>query len=220
MSRPEQFDVLILFSGKGGKLLAWHMAQSGRRTAVVERRWVGGSCPNIACLPSKNEIWSARVAHLARQGAHFGVITGPISTDMATVRQRKREMVNREIDLHLQNYKVTGAELIMGTGRFVAPRTLEARLNDGGTRVLASDRVFLSVGTHAAIPAVRGLEAARPLTQIDALALDYLPAHLVVLGGGRCRPRTGAGLPSFRQSRDGHRGRASADGPGGSRRRG
>jgi len=184
MSRPEQFDVLILGSGKAGKLLAWHMAQSGRRTAVVERRWVGGSCPNIACLPSKNEIWSARVAHLARQGAHFGVITGPISTDMATVRQRKREMVNREIDLHLQNYKVTGAELIMGTGRFVAPRTLEARLNDGGTRVLAGDRVFLSVGTHAAIPAVPGLEAARPLTHIEALELDYLPAHLIVLGGG------------------------------------
>src|SRR6516225_5171570 len=184
MSRPEQFDVLILGSGKGGKLLAWHMAQSGQRTAVVERRWVGGSCPNIACLPSKNEIWSARVAHLARQGAHFGVITGPISTDMATVRQRKREMVNREIDLHLQNYKVTGAELIMGTGRFVAPRTLEARLNDGGTRVLAGDRVFLSVGTHAAIPAVPGLEAARPLTHIEALELDYLPAHLIVLGGG------------------------------------
>src|SRR6516164_9740991 len=184
MSRPEQFDILILGSGKSGKLLAWHMAQSGRRTAVIERRWVGGSCPNIACLPSKNEIWSARVAHLARQGAHFGVITGPISTDMATVRQRKREMVNREIDLHLQNYKVTGAELIMGTGRFVAPRTLEARLNDGGTRVLAGDRVFLSVGTHAAIPAVPGLEAARPLTHIEALELDYLPAHLIVLGGG------------------------------------
>src|SRR5262249_48527267 len=96
----------------------------------------------------------------------------------------KREMVNREIDLHLQNYKVTGAELIMGTGRFVAPRTLEARLNDGGTRVLAGDRVFLSVGTHAAIPAVPGLEAARPLTHIEALELDYLPAPLIVLGGG------------------------------------
>jgi pyruvate/2-oxoglutarate dehydrogenase complex dihydrolipoamide dehydrogenase (E3) component len=73
MSRPEQFDTLILGSGKSGKLLAWHMAQSGRRAAVVERRWIGGSCPNIACLPSKNEIWSARVAHLAREGARFGV---------------------------------------------------------------------------------------------------------------------------------------------------
>src|SRR5260370_41542257 len=65
MSQPEQFEVLVLGSGFGGKLLAWHMARSGRRTAVVERRWIGGSCPNIACLPSKNEIWSARVAHLA-----------------------------------------------------------------------------------------------------------------------------------------------------------
>jgi len=184
MSRPEQFEVLILGSGKGGKLLAWYAAQSGRRTAVVERRWIGGSCPNIACLPSKNEIWSARVAHLARLAAQFGVVTGPVTTDMAAVRQRKRDMVDREIELHLQNYKATGAELIMGAGRFVASKTLEVRLNDGGTRVLAGDRVFISVGTHAAIPGIPGLEAARPLTHIEALELDYLPAHLIVLGGG------------------------------------
>ena len=75
MSQPEQFEVLILGSGEGGKLLAWHMARSGRRTAVVERRWIGGSCPNIACLPSKNEIWSARVAHLAHHAAQFGTMT-------------------------------------------------------------------------------------------------------------------------------------------------
>ncbi len=129
MSQPEQFEVLILGSGQGGKLLAWHMARSGRRTAVVERRWIGGSCPNIACLPSKNEIWSAEVAHLAHHAAHFGTTTGPVATDMAKVRQRKRDMVEREIDFHLQQYKTTGAELIMGTGRFVAPRTLEVRLN-------------------------------------------------------------------------------------------
>jgi pyruvate/2-oxoglutarate dehydrogenase complex dihydrolipoamide dehydrogenase (E3) component len=103
---------------------------------------------------------------------------------MAAVRQRKRDMVDREIELHLQNYKATGAELIMGAGRFVASKTLEVRLNDGGTRVLAGDRVFLSVGTHAAIPGIPGLEAARPLTHIEALELDYLPAHLIVLGGG------------------------------------
>src|SRR5271166_6356661 len=184
MSQPEQFEVLILGSGQGGKLLAWHMARSGRRTAVVERRWIGGSCPNIACLPSKNEIWSAEVAHLAHHAAHFGTTTGPVATDMAKVRQRKRDMVNREIDFHLQQYKTTGAELIMGGGRFVAPKTLEVRLNDGGTRVLAGDQVFLNIGTHAAIPAVPGLEAARPLTHIGALELDYLPSHLLVLGGG------------------------------------
>jgi pyruvate/2-oxoglutarate dehydrogenase complex dihydrolipoamide dehydrogenase (E3) component len=185
MSQPEQFEVLILGSGQGGKLLAWQMARSGRRTAVVERRWIGGSCPNIACLPSKNEIWSAKVAHLAQHAAQFGtMITGPVRTDMAKVRQRKRDMVDREIALHLQNYKTSGAELIMGTGRFVAPKTLEVHLNDGGTRALAGDQVFLNIGTHAAIPSVPGLEAARPLTHIEALELDYLPSHLVVLGGG------------------------------------
>ncbi len=184
MSQPERFEVLVLGSGFGGKLLAWHMARSGRRTAVVERRWIGGSCPNIACLPSKNEIWSARVAHLAQHAAQFGTVTGPVTTDMATVRQRKRDMVDREIALHLQNYKTSGAELIMGTGRFVAPKTLEVRLDDGGTRVLAGDQVFLNLGTHAAIPSVPGLEAARPLTHIEALELDYLPSHLIVFGGG------------------------------------
>jgi pyruvate/2-oxoglutarate dehydrogenase complex dihydrolipoamide dehydrogenase (E3) component len=184
MSQPEQFEVVILGSGQGGKLLAWHMARSGRRTAVVERRWIGGSCPNVACLPSKNEIWSAEVAHLAHHAAHFGTTTGPVATDMAKVRQRKRDMVNREIDFHLQNYKTSGAELIMGTGRFVAPKTLEVRVNDGGTRMLAGYQVFLNVGTHAAIPSVPGLEAARPLTHIEALELDYLPPHLIVLGGG------------------------------------
>jgi len=184
MSQPEQFQVLILGSGQGGKLLGWHMARSGRRTAVVERRWIGGSCPNIACLPSKNEIWSARVAHLVHHAAHFGTMTGAVKMDMAKVRQRKRDMVNREIDFHLKSYKTSGAELIMGTGRFAAPKTLEVRLNDGGTRELAADQVFLNVRTHAAIPKVPGLEAARPLTHIEALELDYLPQHLIVFGGG------------------------------------
>jgi len=184
MSQPERVEVLVLGSGFGGKLLAWHMARSGRRTAVVERRWIGGSCPNIACLPSKNEIWSARVAHLAHHAAQFGTVTGPLTTDMATVRQRKRDMVEREIALHLHNYKTTGAELIMGTGHFVAPKVLEVQLNDGGTRLLAGDQVFLNLGTHAAMPGVSGLEAARPLTHIEALDLDYLPPHLIVFGGG------------------------------------
>src|SRR5713226_2673504 len=103
MTQLEQFEVLVLGSGAGGKLLAWHMAQSGRRTAVVERRWIGGSCPNIACMPSKNEIWSARVTYLARHAAQFGTVTGPVATDMAKVRQRKRDMVNREVALHLEN---------------------------------------------------------------------------------------------------------------------
>jgi pyruvate/2-oxoglutarate dehydrogenase complex dihydrolipoamide dehydrogenase (E3) component len=184
MSQPEQFDVLILGSGQGGKLLAWHMARSGRRTAVVERQWVGGSCPAVACMPSKNEIWSARVAHLVRTADQFGTLTGSARTDMAKVRSRKQGMIEREIALHLNAYKTSGAELIMGSGRFVASRTIEVRLNDGGTRFLQGDQVFIDVGSHAAIPNVPGLEATHPLTHIEALELDSLPSHLVVLGGG------------------------------------
>lgn len=184
MPRSERFELLVLGSGAGGKLLAWRMARSGRRTAVVERRYVGGSCPNINCLPSKNEIWSAKVAHLARHGARFGVRTGPVTIDMAAVRARKRGMVEGHIASHRRNYAESGAELIMGEGRFVAPKTLEVQLADGGARVLTADRVFINVGTHAALPEVPGLAEARPMTNIEALELDSLPSHLIVLGGG------------------------------------
>jgi pyruvate/2-oxoglutarate dehydrogenase complex dihydrolipoamide dehydrogenase (E3) component len=184
MPQPERFEVLVLGSGTGGKLIAWHLAQSGHRTAVVERRWIGGACPNIACMPSKNEIANAKVAHLARHAAEHGAVTESITIDMTTVRRRKREMVERQIAAHLQKYKASGAELIMGSGRFVAPKTLEVILNHGGTRVLAGDKVFLDVGTHAAIPNVPGLEAAKPLTHVEALELDCLPQQLIVIGGG------------------------------------
>jgi pyruvate/2-oxoglutarate dehydrogenase complex dihydrolipoamide dehydrogenase (E3) component len=184
MAQTEQLEVLVLGSGTGGKLIAWHMAQSGRRTAVVERHWVGGSCPNIACMPSKNVISNAKVAQLAHDARRYGTVTGSATVDMAVVRQRKREMVERQIATHLQIYKASGAELIMGSGRFVAPKTLEVKLNDGGTRVLAADKAFLNVGTHAAIPNVPGLETAQPLTHVEALELDYVPRHLIVIGGG------------------------------------
>jgi pyruvate/2-oxoglutarate dehydrogenase complex dihydrolipoamide dehydrogenase (E3) component len=184
MSQPERFENLVLGSGAGGKLLAWHLAQSGRRTAVVERKWIGGSCPNVNCLPSKNEIWTAKVADLVHHAAKFGMVTGSTAIDMVRVRQRKREMVDGLVAMHLDIYKASGAELIMGAGRFVAPKTLEVRLNDGGTRLLAGDRVFLNVGTRATIPTIPGLAEAGPLTNIELLELDRLPERLVVLGGG------------------------------------
>jgi pyruvate/2-oxoglutarate dehydrogenase complex dihydrolipoamide dehydrogenase (E3) component len=184
MSEPQRYEALVLGSGAGGKLLAWHLASSGRRTAVVERKWIGGSCPNINCLPSKNEVWSAKVADLVHHAASFGMVTGPTTIDMARVRQRKRDMVEGLVAMHVDIYKASGAELIMGAGRFVAPKTLEVRLNDGGTRVLAGDQVFLNLGTLAAIPPVPGLANAGPMTNIELLEIDRLPEHLVVLGGG------------------------------------
>src|SRR5262249_41129426 len=94
MSQPERYQDIVLGSGAGARPLAWHLARSGRRVAVIERRWIGGSCPNIACMPSKNEIWSAKVADLVRHATEFGITTGPVSLDMAKVRQRKRAMVD------------------------------------------------------------------------------------------------------------------------------
>jgi pyruvate/2-oxoglutarate dehydrogenase complex dihydrolipoamide dehydrogenase (E3) component len=184
MTQADHFDTLVLGSGPGGNLLAWRLAPSGRRVALVERRYVGGSCPNIACMPSKNEVWGARIAHLVRHAAQFGTIAGPVSIDMVKVRQRKRDMVEQEVIDHVAPFKSSGAELIMGSGRFVGPKTLEVRLNDGGARTLTAEHVVLDLGSHAAIPAIPGLEAAHPLTHIEALELDAAPSHLVVIGGG------------------------------------
>ena len=184
MPQSEHFDTVLLGSGQGGKALAWHLARSGQKVGVVERRWVGGSCPAVACLPSKNEIWSARVAYLAQHAAQFGTLTAPVKTDMEKVRQRKQNMVEREIEAHLKAYQESGAELIMGSGRFTAPRTLEILLNSGEVRTVTGDRVVINVGTHAAIPDIPGIADARALTHVEALELDYLPVHLIVLGGG------------------------------------
>ena len=184
MSDSERYELLVLGSGEGGKYLAWHMAQSGHRSAVIERKLIGGSCPNTNCLPSKNEIWSAEVAHLIYRGAEFGTPVSSARVDIAKVRTRKREMVDGLIAMHLDRYRQSGAELIMGTGRFVAPKTIEVKLNNGGARVIIGDRVVINIGTHATIPDVPGLAASAPLTNIEALELDRLPPHLIVIGGG------------------------------------
>src|SRR5262245_40120172 len=183
-SSTDRYETLVLGSGAGGKLLGWHLASAGSRTAVVERRYIGGSCPNINCLPSKNEVWSAKVADLVHHAKAFGLITGSTAIDMGRVRQRKRDMVDGLIATHLDHYRASGAELIMGAARFVGPKTLEVRLNGGGSRKVTGERRFLNLGTHATIPPIPGLADARPLTNIELLELDRLPEHLVVLGGG------------------------------------
>src|SRR5271154_4288 len=172
----ETYDFLMIGSGIGAKVLAWTLASQGKRVAVVERKYVGGSCPNIACLPSKNVVHSAKIATYLRD---FG---GRI--DMTTVRERKRRMVDGLVAAHLQKFRASGAELVMGTGRFVAPRTIEVNLNAGGTRTLRGDNVVVNTGSRARIDDTPGLRDARPLTHVEALELDRVPEHFVVLGGG------------------------------------
>jgi len=184
MSTTERYDVLVIGSGEAGKYLAWTLSKEGHRTALVEREMVGGSCPNVACLPSKNIIHSAKVASFARHAEAFGVRTDSISIDMAGVQRRKRQMVDALVELHRTRYDASGVDLIMGMARFVAPKTIAVTLDDGETRKLSGERVILSVGTRASIPDVPGLIDARPMTHVEALDLDRLPGHLVVVGGG------------------------------------
>src|SRR5687767_1601947 len=118
MSESNRYDLVVVGSGEAGKYLAWTLSKAGHRTAMVERRMVGGSCPNVACLPSKNIIHSAKVASLAARGAEFGLQLDSVSTNMAVVQKRKRSMVDALIKVHLDRYETSGVELIMGEGRF------------------------------------------------------------------------------------------------------
>src|SRR6266851_7815623 len=180
----ERYEILVIGSGEAGKNLTWTMAQAGHRTAVVERKYIGGSCPNIACLPSKNVIRSAKANWFARHGAEYGVQTGTVSTDMKGVLKRKRQMVEDGVQFHIDRFKATGAELIRGEARFAAPKTVEVHLNEGGRRMITGDRVFLDLGSRSVIPDIPGLAAAKPMTHVEALDLDRLPEHVIVLGGG------------------------------------
>jgi pyruvate/2-oxoglutarate dehydrogenase complex dihydrolipoamide dehydrogenase (E3) component len=185
MATVERYDVVVLGSGEAGKFIAWTLAKEGKKTVVVERRYVGGSCPNIACLPSKNVVHGAKVADYLRRASEFGmVLPDGWKVDMAEVRARKRKMVDGLIEMHLNNYAKSGAELVMGSGKFVGERRLEVALNDGGTRLLEGDMVFLNLGSRASLDEIPGLKEAAPLTHVDALELDIVPEHLIVLGGG------------------------------------
>jgi pyruvate/2-oxoglutarate dehydrogenase complex dihydrolipoamide dehydrogenase (E3) component len=184
MAEVEKIENVVLGGGEPGKYIAWELAQEGRRTVVIERGLIGGACPNIACLPSKNVIHSAKLADLARHGKEYGQRTGPVATDMAGVRRRKREMVDGLVEIHRKRFAAAGLEFLLGEGRFAAPRTIKVRLATGGARLIEAERVFLDLGTYATVPDIPGLAAAAPLTHVEVLELDRLPEHLIVLGGG------------------------------------
>jgi pyruvate/2-oxoglutarate dehydrogenase complex dihydrolipoamide dehydrogenase (E3) component len=180
----EEYDIVIIGSGAGGKVIAWTFASKGQHVAMIERKYIGGSCPNIACLPSKNIIHTAQVASYVRRSEEFGIARDSFRLEMSAVRERKRKMVSSLIETHLAAYKDSGVELIMGSGRFIGPRTVEVTLNDGTKRQLRGTNVVINTGTHAAIDSTPGLAEAQPLTHIEALELGEVPEHLVVIGGG------------------------------------
>lgn len=180
----EDYEVLVLGSGEAGKYLSWSMASSGKRTALIERRYIGGSCPNIACLPSKNFVHTAKVVHYSSRAREFGLQPVPGAVEMETVRRRKRAMVDGLIEMHNGRFRNSGVELVLGSGRFIAPRTIEVDLNEGGRRVLRGKAVIVSTGSRARIDSLPGMAEASPLTHIELLEIGVLPDHLVILGGG------------------------------------
>jgi pyruvate/2-oxoglutarate dehydrogenase complex dihydrolipoamide dehydrogenase (E3) component len=181
---PEEYDLVILGGGTGSTIAAWTFAGRGQRVAAIDRKYVGGSCPNIACLPSKNIIHSAKVASYVRRSEEFGIAERDFTVDMSAVRDRKRRMVSGWNNAYLGNYKKSGAEFILGSGRFIGPKTVEVRLHDGTIRQLRGANVIINTGTRAALEPVPGLVEAQPLTHIEALELDVVPEHLFVIGGG------------------------------------
>src|SRR5258708_20156001 len=160
----ERVETLVLGGGEAGKYIAGELARQGRRTVVVERGLIGGSCPNIACLPSKNEIRSGKVADLLRHAQSYGLRTGPVTTDMKGVRQRKREMVDGLIEIHRNRFAANGLEFVLGQGRFGAPRPAEVRLAAGGPPRIEPYRVSLVLATRPALPVTPRFAPYSPLT--------------------------------------------------------
>jgi pyruvate/2-oxoglutarate dehydrogenase complex dihydrolipoamide dehydrogenase (E3) component len=180
MPTSERFDSIVIGAGQAGGPLASALARSGRRTAIVEREHVGGTCINEGCTPTKTMVASARVAYLARRAADYGVVTGPVSVDLARVRERKRAIVSSFRNGIQRRLETTPSlELILGEARFVGPRTVVV-----GGRSLESETVFINTGGRPAAPDVEGLERLQPLDSTSIMELERVPDHLLVLGGG------------------------------------
>jgi pyruvate/2-oxoglutarate dehydrogenase complex dihydrolipoamide dehydrogenase (E3) component len=179
-----EYDFVVLGTGEAAKYIAWTMARQGKRVASIERGYVGGACPNVACLPSKNVIHSSKVASYFFRSEEFGISKEHVRINMSAVRERKRKMVEGMVDIHLNHFKTSGTELILGWGRFIGPKAVEVALRDGGTRVVRGNKVVIGTGTRAAIPEIPGLKESKPLTHVEALELDHIPKHLLVMGGG------------------------------------
>ena len=181
----EHYDAIVIGAGQGGMPLSRALAGAGRKTAIIERTHVGGTCINEGCTPTKTMVASARVAYLARRGADYGVNTGPITIDMARVRQRKRDIVD---DFRGSNERrldgTPNLDRTMGDARFTDHKTLEVRLNDGGTRTLKADTIVINVGGRPSVPDLPGIEGVPYANSTTIMELDVVPEHLLVLGGG------------------------------------
>jgi pyruvate/2-oxoglutarate dehydrogenase complex dihydrolipoamide dehydrogenase (E3) component len=183
--QDEHFDAIVIGSGQSGGPLSSALARAGKKTAIIESKHIGGTCINEGCTPTKTMVASARVAYLARRAADYGVQTGSVSVDMSVVRQRKRDIVDSFRSGSQRRIEETsGLTLLMGEAHFSGPKTLEVQMNDGSTRYLSADQIFINTGERPARPAIEDIENVPILDSTSIMELDSVPEHLLVLGGG------------------------------------
>ncbi len=185
MKDSQHYDAIVVGSGQGGTPLSIALAQAGMRTALIERKHVGGTCINEGCTPTKTMVASGRVAYLARRAADYGVRTGAISVDMEKVRQRKRDIVDKFRDGSQSGVEKTkNLDLIFGEASFSGSKSLTIKLKDGSQQSLSANKIFINVGTRASRPNIEGLDAVPALDNVSIMELDHVPDHLLILGGG------------------------------------
>jgi pyruvate/2-oxoglutarate dehydrogenase complex dihydrolipoamide dehydrogenase (E3) component len=185
MTDQATYDVIVIGAGQSGGPLSTAFANAGRKTAIIEREHVGGTCINEGCTPTKTMVASARAAYMARRGADYGVHTGPIAIDMVKVRQRKRDIVASWSSGGQRRIEGTpGVDLLLGEARFTGPKRVEVRLNAGGTRELTAETIVINAGDRPAVPRLPGIESVPFLNSTTIMELDAVPDHLLVLGGG------------------------------------
>jgi pyruvate/2-oxoglutarate dehydrogenase complex dihydrolipoamide dehydrogenase (E3) component len=180
----EPYDAIIIGAGQAGGPLAGALSRAGRKTALIERKHIGGTCINEGCTPTKTMVASARVAYLARRAADYGVQTGPVLVDMGIVRQRKRDIVRSWRSGSERHLADDGVAVLMGEASFSGPKTVAVRLNDGSTRELRADQIFINTGARPARPNLPGLDRVSSLDSTSIMELDSVPDHLLVVGGG------------------------------------
>jgi len=185
VTQSSNYDVIVIGTSQGGRLLPGAFAKAGRKVAVVERGHLGGVCVNAGCTPTKTMVASARVAYMAKRGAEYGVRTGPVSVDLQAVRKRKQAMVEGARNNFENLIKpVTGLDLLKGEARFIASKTLEVSLADGERRAITAPLIFINVGARPKPLAIKGVDGASVLNSTTMMELDSLPDHLLIIGGG------------------------------------
>lgn len=189
----EQFDDVVLGGGKGGKSLAMALANAGHRVALIERGQIGGTCINVACIPTKTMVASAKLVELARRAEDFGVTLAPPPADISGVIERKRRVVGGMVDAHRTLFTTTpNMDFLLGQGVFTGDRTISVTMTDGptdgpadgSTREVRGERVYINTGSHTTIPPIPGLDTVDYLTSTSVMELQELPPRLAIIGAG------------------------------------